>query len=141
MAMRSSREDPQRARSGEESLTVLAITVAKEVTTLARTELKLLRTEIAEKLTATGISAAFVGVGTFLVLATLVLLLQAAIAALVAYGFTWLAAIVVVAGITLVAGVGLLWAGMRGLRAERLAPSKTLNQLQKDANMAQGDKP
>jgi uncharacterized membrane protein YqjE len=81
------------------------------------------------------------GVGAFLVLAAFVLLLQAGIAAFVAFGFSWLTAILVVAVLTLVAGAALLWLGMRGVSAERLAPSKTLNQLQKDANVVQGEPP
>ena len=127
--------------SGQESLTEIAITVLQEVTTLAHTEFKLLRTEIAEKLTATGLSAALIAAGAFLLAATLVLLLQAAIAAFVAYGFSWFTAILIVAAITLIAGAGVLSAGIRGLRAERLTPSKTINQLQKDASVAQGDEP
>jgi uncharacterized membrane protein YqjE len=136
-----SRTERQRLRTGEESLAEIAVTVLREVTTLVHTELRLLRTEIVEKLTATGISAALMAVGAFLVLAALVLLLQAAIAAFVAYGFSWLSAILIVAAMTLVAGAALLWVGIRGVRAERLAPSKTLNQLQKDANVVQGDSP
>ena len=136
-----SRADRQRLGSGEDSLAGIAVTVLKEVTTLAHTELRLLRAEIVEKLTATGLSAALMGVGAFLVLAALVLLLQAGIAAFVAFGFSWLTAILIVAVLTLVAGAALLWLGMRGVSAERLAPSKTLNQLQKDANVVQGEPP
>ena len=69
-------------------------------------------------------------------MATVVLLLQVAITGLVAYGFSWPVAILIVAAITLIAGAGLVWLGINRLSLVRLAPSKTLDQLQKDSNIA-----
>ncbi len=140
MAPRSS-ADQNRRSAGNNSLAGLAGSVLNEIATLVRTEFKLLRTELAEKLTATGISAGLIAAGALLLLATLLLLLHAGVAALVAYGFSWTAALLMAAAATLLAGCGLLWAGLNGFRAEHLAPSKTLQQLQKDASVAQGDEP
>jgi Putative Actinobacterial Holin-X, holin superfamily III len=124
--------------ASEKNLTSLASKVLNEITTLVRTELKLLRTEISEKLTFSSLSAALIGAGAFLLLATILLLVQAGVAGLVAYGFSWPIAFLIAAAITLVVGAGLVWFGFNGLSAEKLAPSKTINQLQKDTRMAQG---
>jgi hypothetical protein len=101
-----------------------------------QTELKLLRAEISEKLTFTALSAALIGGGALLLMATIVLLLEAAITGLVAYGFSWPVATLIGAAVTLIAGAGLIWLGINRLSLVRLAPSKTLDQLQKDSNIA-----
>jgi uncharacterized membrane protein len=69
--------------------------------------------------------------------ATLVLLLQAAIGALVALGLPWLAAILIVAAVTVVLGGILVFWGLNNL-AHRLAPTKTIAQVQKDAKTLTG---
>jgi uncharacterized membrane protein YqjE len=107
----------------------------KEIATLIQTELQLLRAEISEKLTFTAMSAALIGAGALLLMATIVLLLEAAIAGLVAYGLSWPVAILIIAAHTLLGGTGLVWVGFNRLSMARLAPSKTLDQLQKDSNI------
>jgi uncharacterized membrane protein YqjE len=124
------------ARNNEKGVVDLASDALKEVATLVQTELQLLRAEILEKLTFTAVSAALIGAGALLLVATMVLLLQAAVAGLVAYGFSWLVAILIVAAATLFGGAGLIWVGFNRLSMARLAPSKTLEQLQKDSNIA-----
>jgi uncharacterized membrane protein YhhN len=107
-----------------------------EIATLVQTELQLLRAEIFEKLTLTALSAALIGGGALLLIATIVLLLQAAVTGLVADGLSWPVAILIVAAVALVAGAGLIWLGINRLSLVRVAPSKTLDQLQKDSNVA-----
>jgi Putative Actinobacterial Holin-X, holin superfamily III len=124
--------------TSENNLASIAVRALNDLTTLVRTELKLLRTEISEKLTISSLSAAIIVTGAFLLLATVVLLLQAAVAGLVAYGFSWPVAFLITAAITLVVGAGLVWLGSNWFSIQHLAPSKTINQLQKDATMAQG---
>ena len=120
------------ARNGNKGVVDLAGDVLKEVATLLQTELQLLRAEVLEKLTFTALSAALVGAGALLLIATIVLLLQAAIAGLVSYGFSWSVAILIVAAAAFLVGAGLIWLGLHRLSLVRLAPSKTLDQLQKD---------
>jgi hypothetical protein len=108
----------------------------KEIAVLLQTELQLLRVELAEKLTFTALSVALIGAGAVLLMATIVLLLQAAVTGLVAYGFSWLIATLMVATATLITGAGLIWLGINRLSLARLAPSKTLDQLQKDSSIA-----
>ena len=134
----ASNEVVSRRRSGranDKGVVTLAGDALKEIATLLQTELQLLRAEISEKLTFTALSAALIGGGALLLMATIVLLLQAAIAGLIDYGFSSPVAILIVAAATLVAGAGLIWFGLNRLSLVRLAPSKTLDQLQKDSTI------
>ncbi len=140
MAASSSNEVESRRRrksdNRDKGVIDLASDALKEIATILQTELQLFRVEISEKLTFTALSAALIGAGLLLLMATIVLLLQAGIAGLVAYGFSWAIAILIVAAATLLAGGGLVWFGIQRLSLVRLAPSKTLDQLQKDSTIA-----
>jgi hypothetical protein len=127
---------PRRARP-QKGLLAVAGGAWQDLGDLIQAELGLLRAEISEKLTLTAWSAGFIGGGAILLVATLVLLLQAAIGALVALGASWLAAILMVAAVTLVLGGGLVWSGFNNL-AHRLTPTKTVAQVQKDAKALTG---
>jgi hypothetical protein len=106
---------------------------------LIHAELALLRAEISEKLTLAAWSASLIGTGVVLLLATLVLLLQAAIGTLVALGLSWVAAVLIVAAIASLVGGSLVWRGINNL-ARRLTPTKTIAQVQKDARALTGAK-
>ena len=123
-------------RTRDKGVVDLAGDALKEIGVLIQTELQLLRAEISEKLTFTAWSAALIGAGALLLMATVVLLLQAAIAGLVAYGLSWPVAILIIAAATLLVGAGLIWFGINRLSLDRLAPSKTIDQLQKDSTIA-----
>src|SRR5262245_3944703 len=103
--------------------------VWQELGGLIQAELELLRAEISEKITLTAWSAGLIGGGVILLMATLILLLQAAIGGLVSLGVSWLAAILMVAAVTLVLGCWLVWLGFNNL-AHRLTPTKTIAQVQ-----------
>jgi hypothetical protein len=124
------------ARERDKGVVDLAGDALKEIGVLIQTELQLLCAEISEKLTFTAWSAALIGAGALLLMATVVLLLQAAIAGLVAYGLSWPVAILIIAASTLLVGAGLIWFGINRLSLDRLAPSKTFDQLQKDSTIA-----
>jgi len=128
------RRRPSRAK--DKGVVDIAGDALKDMATLIHTELQLLRAEISEKLTFTALSAALIGAGALLLMATIVLLLQAAVTGLVAFGFSWTAATLTVALATLIVGAGLIWFGINRLSLARLAPSKTLDQLQKDSEIA-----
>lgn len=123
-------------RARDKGVVDLAGDALKEIGVLIQTELQLLRAEVSEKLTFTAWSAALIGTGALLLMATVVLLLQAAIAGLVAYGLSWPVAILIIAAATLLVGAGLIWFGINRLSLDRLAPSKTIDQLQKDSTIA-----
>jgi len=139
MAASSASDEPESgrrpARPKDKSVADFAADAAKDIATLLQTELQLLRAEISEKLVFTAVSAALIGGGALLLMATIVLLL-AAITGLVAFGLSSPVATLIVAAVTLVAGAGLVWQGINRLNLARLAPSKTLDQLQKDSNIA-----
>jgi hypothetical protein len=124
------------ARNGDKGVVDLAGDALKEVATLLQTELQLLRAEVLEKLSFTALSAALIGTGALLLMATIVLLLEAAITGLVAYGFSWPVATLIIAAATFLVGASLIWLGVNRLSLARLAPSKTLDQLQKDSTIA-----
>jgi uncharacterized membrane protein YqjE len=132
----SRRRHGRNGDNSDKGVVDLAGEALKDIGVLLQTELQLLRAEISEKLTFTALSAALIGAGALLLMATIVLILQAAIAGLVAYGVSMAVAILIVAAVTLLAGVGLIWSGMNRLSLARLAPSKTLDQLQKDSTVA-----
>jgi len=127
---------PRRART-RKGLFDIAGSAWRALGDLIQAELELLRAEISEKLTLTAWSAGLVVGGAILLMATLILLLQAAIGALIALGVSSLTAILTVAAGTLILGCGLVWWGLKNL-VHRLAPTKTIAQVQKDAKVLTG---
>jgi hypothetical protein len=123
-------------RAGAKGITDLVADILRDIADLFRAELQLLHAEVSEKITFTALSICIIAAGALFLVVTIVLLLQAAIAALVAYGVSWPAASLIVAGVTFIIGGGLTWYGLNRLSLGRLTPSKTLNQLQKDVNIA-----
>ena len=120
----------------DRGMTDLFAEVIKEFSHLLGKEMQLARTELSEKVTLVALSVGLIVAGAVLVMAALLLLLQAGVAALVAQGFSPTIATLIVAGATLVIGLGILWFGASRLQAKNLAPSRTLEQLQQDATIA-----
>jgi hypothetical protein len=125
---------PQRA--GVKGIADLAADILRDIDDLFRAELQLLQAEVSEKITFTALSLCIISAGALFLVVTIVLLLQAAIAGLVAYGVSWSAASLIVAGLTFIIGGGLTWYGLNRLSFSRMAPSRTINELQKDINIA-----
>lgn len=103
--------------------------------TLFRKEAQLARTEISDKIAhaATGMGLAVVG--AVLAMPALVVLLQAIVGMLVRVGMAFPLAALIVGGVTLIIGIFLLIAGIERLKGTTLTPEKTINQLQRDAEM------
>jgi hypothetical protein len=135
MAARQTVESEEARRIGRPDKDVVDLSqdILRDIAALVTTEFRLLRTEISQKLMQTGLAAALIGAGALLLLATIVLLLQAAIAGLVAYGFSPAVATLLIAVAALLVGGALVWFGLNRLKAENFAPSKTIRQFQKDA--------
>lgn len=105
-----------------------------EVTTLFRKEIQLARTEMSEKVSQAIAGVGSIVVGAVLLMASLVILLQAAVGALERYAdiqTPW--AELIVAGLVLLIGFIMLRMGLSSLSLSRLAPSKTVDQIQRDA--------
>jgi len=122
-------------RAGVKGIADLAADILRDIADLFRAELQLLQAEVTEKLTFTALSLCIIAAGGLFLVVTIVLLLQAGIAALVAYGVSWSAASLIVAGLTFVTCGGLTWYGLNRLGLRRIAPTKTLDQLRKDVNI------
>ena len=137
MASASSDINAPRGARPQKGLLDVAGSAWQDLSELIQAEMELFRAEISEKLTLTAWSAGLIGAGVVLLGATLVLLLQAAIGALVALGVSWLAAILIVAVVTLVLGGSLVWFGFNNL-AHRLTPTRSVAQVQKDAKALTG---
>lgn len=108
----------------------------RQLATLVRTEALLARAEISEKIGLVAVGLGLIIGGAILVMPGLIVLLEAGVAALVNAGFaTYWAALIVGGGVVLI-GLILLAAGVAFIKAERLVPTKTIEQLQQDANVA-----
>ena len=110
--------------------------VFKQMAELVRTEGMLARTEMSEKMSRMGSGLGLLVGGAILAMPALVILLEAAVAALVESGMAPYWASLLVGGIALVIGLILLSLGANRLRAGNLIPDRTLQQLQYDANAA-----
>jgi hypothetical protein len=110
--------------------------VLSQFTGLIRKEGQLARAEISEKLTDLALGFGLLAGGAILLIPALVILLQAAVAGLVAANIPTGWASLIVGGIALVAGLILLAVAIGRLRVARPIPTKTIEQLQRDAAVA-----
>lgn len=115
----------------------IVVDLLKEFSTLVRREVRLARTEVSEKIAMVGVGLAFIVAGAGLAVAALVVLLEAGVDAMVnRAGFTpWQAAVILGAAALIVAGV-FFAIGLFRLKAQNVAPRKTVEQLQRDAAVA-----
>jgi Putative Actinobacterial Holin-X, holin superfamily III len=118
------------------SIPELFTSVVSQLADLTRTEGQLARAEISEKMTLAATGLGLIVGGAILLMPALVVLLEAAVAALVDNGIAPYWAALIVGGACLVLGLILLLIGVSWLRAGRLVPGKTIHQLQRDAATA-----
>jgi uncharacterized membrane protein YqjE len=109
-----------------------ALGIFKEALRLVGTEFRLLRAEMGEKISIIGIGVGLAVGGGVLLIMAVVLLFVAAISALMDQGLGLTAATLIIFALTLIAGAGCLWFGIRQLRTQNLLPNKTIAQVQKD---------
>jgi len=110
--------------------------LANDVQQLIRGEIALGRAELDEKLQRVLRSAIWLLGGALLGFAGLVLLLEG-VAAILAISIpipAWAAALIVGAVIILI-GVALAWSGMAAVSLKKLAPDRTVSNLQKDVDV------
>lgn len=117
----------------ERSAADLFGTVINEISTLFRKEVQLARAEMSEKVgEATG-AVVLIAVGGVLLLAALITLLQAIVTFLVYVGIPVAWAQVIVFAAVALAGYLMLRSGVNRLKASNLVPSRTAEQLSRDA--------
>jgi hypothetical protein len=108
-----------------------------QLMTLMRKEAELARVEMSENVASVGRGLGMIVGGAVLLIPALVILLQAGVAALQDRAHLapyWSA--LIVGGIVLILGIILLLIGIGRLRIENIMPSKTVNQLRRDASVA-----
>ena len=118
------------------SVPELFTSVVSQLADLVRTEGHLARAEISEKMTLAATGLGLIVGGAILLMPALVVLLEAAVAALVDNGIAPYWSALLVGGACLVLGLILLLIGVSRLRSGRLMPDKTIHQLQRDAATA-----
>lgn len=123
-------------RKEEKSITALISDLTRDITTLFRQEIRLVKTEMSEKVEQAESDITLLVVGGAVAYAGLLMLLIAAILVLSLYMEPWLAALIV-AGVVLVSGLIMVGKGRKGLKARNLIPKKTVESLQRDRNLAQ----
>lgn len=107
-----------------------------QLSTLVRKEIQLAKTEASEKLTAALSGVGIMVGGAILMIAALGILLEG-----IAHVIAWLGvpphwSYLIVGVVTVILGGILLKVGMNGLSAKNLMPTKTVEQLQRDAAVA-----
>lgn len=102
---------------------------------ILRKEATLAKAELSENLSRAGLALGLLVGAIILALVALVALAGAAVAALVAAGWSiWLSALIVGGGLALFAAIFAVL-GVRGLRPERLAPSRSIENVKRDFNV------
>jgi len=122
----------------ERSLPDLLSDLTTQMTTLVRQEVELARTEMTSKASRAGRGAAMIGAGGAVAYAGFLVLAAAVVALLVELGLDlWLAALIV--GIVLAAIGGFLaFQGQNTIKRTSLAPERTIQTLQDDAEWVRG---
>ncbi|MGF7163125.1 protein-S-isoprenylcysteine O-methyltransferase Ste14 [Rhodoligotrophos appendicifer] len=110
--------------------------VLGQITSLFRKEMQLARAEVSEKLdTAVGAIGAIVA-GAVLIIAALGALVQAAVLGLIMAGIAPHWAALVVGVVLAIIGIIVVKMGMSQLSAAKLAPKRTVAQVNRDATLA-----
>ncbi len=116
----------------ERSLAALLADVAGESVELVRQELALFKAELEQKLSRVGIGAALVGAGALIAYSGWLFVLLAAVFGLALVLPAWAAALIVGVLVIGIAGV-LALIGRSRMRADALAPERTMESLRADA--------
>jgi Putative Actinobacterial Holin-X, holin superfamily III len=107
-----------------------------QLTSLLRKEGQLARSEISEKLNRALAGMALILAGAVLLIPTLLILLEAAMAAMMENGMSPALAALITGGAALVLGIVLVLVGWSSIKPASLMPGKTIDQLQRDAAVA-----
>lgn len=123
----------------ERGLTDLIAQLGGDLAGLVRKESELIRAEVSEKLNAAGKAVADIAAGGLLLIAALLVLLQALVLALSKVMDPIWAALLVGLGVAAV-GYLLVRAGMKAISLSGLKPDRTARQLKKDAELMKGSR-
>jgi hypothetical protein len=122
-------------RKEDKSIGALISDLTRDITTLFRQEISLVKTEMSEKVGQAESGATMLVVGGAVAYAGLLFLLIAAVLGLSLYMEPWLAALIVAAA-ALIIGLMMVAKGKSNLKARNLMPEKTVESLQRDKYLA-----
>lgn len=120
----------------DRSLGELFADLARESSTLLRQEVQLAKTELGQNASRLGRDAASIAVGGLIAYAGLLAILAAIIIGLAAAGLPWWVSALLVGLIVVGIGYGLIQRGLTALKHQDLAPRRTIETLQDDAQWA-----
>jgi pilus assembly protein TadC len=110
----------------------LFVDALSQLAGLFRTEIRLVRTELSEKVSKAVNALGLLSGAVVLLLAALIVLLQGAVAWLVIAGLEPHWAAFVVGGLVGIVGFGLLFTALSALKVSNLKPDRALEQVNKD---------
>lgn len=125
----------------DRSLAGLVTDALSQISTLFQTEVRLARTELAEKAERVVAGLGAIVGGAIFTLAALIIGLQGIVAWMVAYGFSPQLAALIVTVATGAVGAVMLTGGIAALKGDSLTPNRTIRQLQRDAAVAKEQTP
>lgn len=111
-----------------------------DLAALVRKESELIRAELSEKLRGAAKAVGDIAAGGLLLVAALLVLLQALVLALSKVMDPVWASLLVGLGVAVLGGL-LVRVGMKALSPDELKPDRAARQLRKDAELIKGDKP
>jgi hypothetical protein len=118
------------------SFSELLSDAVNQLTALVRNEIQLARAEFSAKVGEAAAGLAMLAVSVAVIIAALVLLLFALSGWLTYLGLAPPLADFIAGLVGVVIGAGVAWSGISRLRADNLAPKRTLEQLHRDASAA-----
>lgn len=125
----------QTEATGRPSTPSLVADAIAQLTRLVETEIRLVRTELGEKISDAVRAVVLLVVSAVLLVAALILILQGIVYLLVYFGLQpFVAAFVVGIVIAVIAGI-VVWVALRALSTDNLKPKRTLNQISRDAHV------
>jgi acyl-coenzyme A thioesterase PaaI-like protein len=125
----------------DRSLKDLLVDLSNSITTLFRKEIQLARAETSEKVTQIGVALGSIAGGAILALAALIVLLQALVIGIAEAGVPAGWASLIVGVIVAVIAYVLIHKGTSDLKGTHLAPSRTVDSLKRDAQVAKEQVP
>lgn len=123
-------------RKEDKTIAALISDLTRDITTLFRQEIRLVKTEMSEKVGQAEKGATMLVIGAAVAYAGFLILLVAAVIGLSLYVEAWLSALIV-AVVVLVIGLIMVAKGKSNLKAQNLVPEKSVESLQRDKYLAQ----
>jgi hypothetical protein len=134
------RSSEERRDTSQRSVTAIMLDAVGEFTTLFRSEAQLARAEVSDKV---GQAAAGLGLlvgGAVLLIPALVILLGAAVSGLMSQGIPSYWSALIIGGAVFIIGLIIAAIGSTRLRPASLTPTRTIEQLQRDAAVAKAQR-